>query len=274
MDKKIVDIGKLKGKVLLFGGAYSNLQALQALMNEARKNGIMPEQCISTGDLIGYCSQPEECIKLFRDWGARSIAGNVELQLKNDAEDCGCDFQSGSTCDNLSKIWYPYARSRLSTSSLDFIATLPNNITFQYAGRKVTVLHGSFNKVSEFIFKSTPWAIKQSEFELTQSDMIVAGHSGLPFVQQKADQLWLNSGVIGMPANDGKPWVWYVILNEEKEFEFAYHNLSYDHITASTLMLQHHLPKTYAETLITGYWDNMDILPDEEKALRGHEMTF
>ncbi|MEH6406960.1 MAG: metallophosphoesterase, partial [Leeuwenhoekiella sp.] len=58
MDKKIENIGQLSGKVLLFGGVYSNLQALEKLKNIAENLGILPENCLSTGDIVGYCAQP------------------------------------------------------------------------------------------------------------------------------------------------------------------------------------------------------------------------
>jgi len=49
MDKKIAHLGTLHGKVLVFGGVYSNLQALEALMAIAKNEGIAPENCICTG---------------------------------------------------------------------------------------------------------------------------------------------------------------------------------------------------------------------------------
>ena len=103
MDKKINDIGELSGKILVFGGVYSNLQALQSLKELAEDLDISPDNCICTGDIVGYCAQPEETIQFFRSWGAQTIAGNVEIQLANDEEDCGCDFREGSRCESGSR---------------------------------------------------------------------------------------------------------------------------------------------------------------------------
>lgn len=157
MDKKINDIGELSGKILVFGGVYSNLQALQSLQELAEDLDISPENCICTGDIVGYCSQPEETIQFFRSWGAQTIAGNVEIQLANDEEDCGCDFREGSRCDDFSKEWYPFAKMMLSKESVNRMKNIPEHIQFRYAGKKVFVVHGSFFNTSEFIFKSTSW---------------------------------------------------------------------------------------------------------------------
>ena len=38
--------------LLCFGGPYSNLQALQAMLAEARRLGIPPERMLCTGDVV------------------------------------------------------------------------------------------------------------------------------------------------------------------------------------------------------------------------------
>lgn len=275
MDKKIIQLGKLQGKLLLFGGVYSNLQALERLIEIAREERISPENCICTGDIVGYCAQPEETVTLFREWGARSISGNVEQQLFEGAEDCGCDFTEGSRCDGFSKLWYPYSQMKLSEDSIKWMGELPNHITFTYAGKQAMVVHGSYNTISEFIFESTPDAIKLENFKETQSDVIIAGHCGLPFHQNMEDCLWLNPGVIGMPANEGKTRVWYMVLDViAGEIAISHQYFEYDHAKANKLMIKNHLPEAYAETLLTGYWDNMEILPLAERKLQGIDFNF
>lgn len=275
MDKKIKNIGKLTGKVLLFGGVYSNLQALEAIAEVAKNENITPENCICTGDIIGYCAQPEETMRFFKDWNPRSIAGNVEIQLSENADDCGCDFTKGSRCDGFSQLWYPYAKSKLTHESIAFIKSLPEFIKFELANKKITVVHGSYFNTAEFIFKSTSWENKAPNFQATQSDVIIAGHCGLPFNDSQNELLWLNPGVIGMPANDGNPSVWYVILEEKNNLvTFEHKSLTYDYCLANKLMLENGLPNEYAKTILTGIWDNTEILPDTEAKLQGQKIHF
>jgi len=270
MDKKIKRLGTLTGKVLLYGGVYSNLQALEKIKSIAEEQGIAPENCICTGDIVGYCAQPEETVQLFKIWGTHSIAGNVEKQLSEGAEDCGCDFKEGSRCDGFSQLWYPYAQSKLSQNSLQTLADLPDHITFDYAGKKVMVVHGSYHHISEFIFKSTPWDIKESNFNSTKSDVIIAGHCGLPFHNEHNNTLWLNPGVVGMPANDGTTEVWYAMLDDTSgKLNFEHHTFAYNHKLTSQLMQNGLLPEEYARTIITGLWDNTEILPPVESGLQG-----
>lgn len=275
MDKKTEVASEFKGKMLLFGGAYSNLQALQQLVAVAEELDIPSKNCISTGDLVGYCAQPEETVQLFKKWGARGIAGNVEIQLREGSDGCGCDFAKGSRCDGFSQLWYPYAQSLLSQDSLDFMKTLPDYLTFEYGGRNVMVVHGSYSNVSEFVFKSTAWNKKEASFNQTNCDVIIAGHCGIPFYQERNEKLWINAGVIGMPANDGTPRVWYVILDAANgEFTFKHNPMDYDYKTASKLMHNGLLPESYAKTLTTGVWDNCEILPPVETGLQGYALNL
>ncbi len=263
------NLGKIQGGLLVFGGVYSNLQALKAIQATAVDMNIPPENIICTGDVVAYGAEPEACVQLVRDWGIHCIAGNVEIQLATGQNDCACDFVDGGRCDTLSKKWFPFAQSQMSDGSLAWMRTLPEFIRFEYAGRQVVVLHGSFHHTSEFIFASTDWQVKQQNFADARADVILAGHCGLPFSQEHNGKHWINAGVIGMPANDGTPRVWYLMLDDRDGFRFLHQPLIYDYKKASLLMVEKQLPGEYAKTLVTGIWDNCEILPEPETKLQG-----
>lgn len=264
-----------KNKILLFGGIYSNLQALQGIRKIAETKGFQADQIICNGDIVGYCAQPEECVQLIKEWGIHCILGNVELQLREGEADCGCDFEVGTNCDTFSRKWYPFAQKQMSQESINWMKTLTDFIEFQFANKKATVVHGSKSKVSQFIFKSTPWEIKEQQFQLADSDIIIGGHCGLPFKEEKEGKLWINPGVIGMPANDGTSKVWYAELSEQdNSIRVEHFSFEYDCQLASDLMIESGLPKEYAKTLLTGIWDNCEILPEVETLNQGKEIVI
>lgn len=274
-QKVIKDLGVINGRILFFGGVYSNLQSLQALKKWAEENNLLPQQIFCTGDILGYCAQPVECLELIRDWGIHAIAGNVEIQIRSGEEDCGCDFKSGGRCDLFSRNWYAYTLSKMNNETIEWLHTLPHHVQFVYGDKKLTIVHGSWFHTSEFIFKSTPWDIKQQNFDATGSDIIIGGHCGLPFADTQKDKLWINAGVIGMPANDGTDRVWFVTLDQdENTINYQFHSYNYDNKQASELMRKNGLPQSYADTLITGIWDNCEILPAEETAQQGKKLVF
>ncbi len=273
IKRNIKNIGKIKGKLLVFGGVYSNFQALEAIQKIASKLHLPPTQIICTGDIVAYCAEPEKCVQVIKSWGIHCIAGNVELQLRSGEIDCGCNFDESGRCNIFSRQWYPYAQHKISTSSIEWMQSLPEFIRFQYAGLKGFVLHGSIHQTAEFIFESTNWEKKQQNFQETSSQLILAGHCGLPFAQEKNGLYWLNAGVIGMPANDGTSRVWYMLLDDENGgLHFQKHSFYYNYKKAANLMLKNKLPVEYAQTLSTGIWDNCEILPQKETILQGQKI--
>lgn len=268
-------LGTLSGKILVFGGPYSNLQALTELQNIAERLGIPPQNIICTGDVVGYCAQPEESVQRVKEWGIHCISGNVEQNIVSGEDDCGCNYTEGGRCDLFSRTWFPYAVRALSADSVRWMADLPQHLHFSYARKSVAVVHGSFAGVSEFVFKSTPWSIKEKHFQSTATDVILAGHAGLPFADVQHERFWLNAGVIGMPANDGTSRVWYLLLDDaEGTFSYSFEFLTYDNVLTNKLMRENELPDAYAQTLLTGIWDNCEILPEAEKACQGVPLPF
>ena len=274
MEKVIKHIGELNGRVLLFGGVYSNLHALEALHAIAIDQSIEASNIICTGDIVAYCAYPAECVAFTQKWGIHTIAGNVELNLLDQSDDCGCNFDEGSRCDVFSKQWYPYAQSKMQKSHLDFLSTIPHHIQFAYNKKKVTVLHGTDENVSGYVFKSTSWSEKKKILDNVESDIVVAGHCGVPFIDKADDKIWINAGVIGMPANDGHTHTWYAILDIEDDIKVNYHKLNYAHQIASQAMKDIDLIPAYAKTLVSGLWDNCDVLPAHETAQQGKRIDL
>jgi len=270
---KVKNLGKISSNVLVFGGSYSNLQSLIKLKEISQSNH--PNNIICTGDTIAYCAQPEECVSEIRKWDINVISGNVEKQISNDADDCGCNFKNGTKCDDLSLKWYPYCKEKLSSDSVRWMKSLPDFISFEINGKNFLVVHGSFSNISEFKFKSTPWKMKEKEFLQTKVDVIIAGHCGIPFSDAKNGKIWINAGVIGMPANEGRPDVWYLTITpHEDSIEIQHNSYAYDYESTITLMEKNNLPKEYSETLRSGLWDNMDILPQKERDMKNKKLDF
>lgn len=259
--------------LLFFGGPYSNLEATEAIQDAAKQLSIQLEAIYCTGDVVGYCADPEETVNLIRAWGIHTIAGNVEIQLRDGLVDCGCNFEDGSRCDLFSRSWYPYAQSELSEESIAWMHTLPLTKTFEINGKRIAIIHGGYPDISEFIFESTPWETKQAYFDQFNADVIIAGHCGIPFSQEVDGKLWLNAGVIGLPANDGTQRTWYALLNTEN-WRVQFKSLTFDSAQTAEKMNANKLPSEYAHTLVTGIWDNCEILPEEETAIQGIRLAF
>lgn len=268
--QSILDLGDIGETVLLFGGTYGNLEATEALFAQARKLGIPGRRMIHTGDVVAYCADPSATVALVRQAGMAVVQGNCEESLGAGSADCGCGFDEGTVCDRLSAAWYEYCARELSGDDRRWMANLPARVEFRMNGAKVAVVHGAPSQINRFVFASHPLEDKRREFAITGSDVIVGGHSGLPFVQPVEGRLWLNAGAVGMPANDGTPRGWFALMRPQGEgIEVEIRALVYDHAGAAERMRAAGLPREYEQALRTGFWDNMDILPPAERARRG-----
>lgn len=261
---KIRDLGELVGPVLAFGGPCSNLQATRALIAEAARRGIAPGNCICTGDVVAYCADPAATVGLIRDFGCPVIAGNVERQLGAGAGSCGCGFDPGTACDRMSAAWYAHADAAIGPADREWMAELPDWITFSHAGRTHAVVHGGGSDVARFLWPVTTRVEFAREWDLIERaagpvDVVIAGHSGLPFIHEFSFGTWINAGVIGMPPHDGTPRTAFALLQAAGP---SLHRLDYDHDTAADAMVAEGLTQGYDAALRTGYWPSEEVLPE------------
>ena len=261
---KHLDLGVLDDTVLLFGGPYSNAQAMQALVAKAAVRGIAGGQMICTGDVVAYAGDPVETVAQIRALGCAVVAGNCEIQIAQGAPDCGCGFEEGTACDLLSVGWFDYATQQIDIADKSWMGDLPDVVTFTHFGKRYAVIHGGVDDVARFIWRTTPEAVLNAEWDALEQAIgtvnhIIAGHSGIPFQREMSRGRWINAGVIGMPAHDGHQETCFATLEKG---EVTFHPLAYDANRAAARMKAAGLPPDYAQSLLSGYWPSEDILPD------------
>ncbi|SFD77099.1 Calcineurin-like phosphoesterase superfamily domain-containing protein [Sulfitobacter brevis] len=259
------DLGERDGPVLVFGGPYSNLQALQAVLDVAAARGIGAGNLICTGDVVAYCGDPVQVVEAVRASGMTVVAGNCELQLAQGALDCGCGFDDGSACDLLSAGWFGFASAQVTQDQRDWMGQLPQIVTFSHQGKRYGVIHGGVTDVARFIWPSSPKAVFAEEWQAAEDvagplDAIIAGHCGVPFIRNTARGRWINAGVIGMPPHDGAQYTRFGVIDGA---DVLIHSLKYDAQAAVNSMENAGLVQGYHRALMTGYWPSEDVLPDD-----------
>lgn len=265
-------LGELDGTLLVFGGPYSNLAATQAMLQQADSLGIDARHTICTGDVVAYGAEAEQTSQLIIDSGIHVVLGNCEESLANDADDCGCGFDSGMTCSVLSQKWYRYANRQVSTHTRQWMRKLPRSIRFSFGGVRFRVIHGGVSRINRFIFSSTASSLKTQEIQQAGCDVVIGGHCGLPFGETLETGAWLNAGVIGLPANDGTTSGWYLLLQtSDTGIQCHWQRLDYEYQLSHQSMLTAGL-NDYADAVISGRWPSMDILPEQERQRQGQRI--
>ena len=261
-----VDLGELAGPILVFGGPYSNLAATQAIKDMAEQLEIPPHHVICTGDIAAYCAEPEETALLLQEWGIPVIQGNCEEMLGKDLSTCDCGFDQCGTCDHLTNSWYLYSLTHLSEISKAWMASLPNQIWFRLGGLQCLVVHAGIRENTRPLYPSASAKQLKQELKMTPADIVIAGHSGLPFCHKVNQQLWINAGAIGLPANDGTPDGWFALLTPTSDgLNTELRRLPYNADKTRQAMIRAGLTTGYHTAIASGLWPSLEQLPQKEK---------
>jgi len=175
----------------------------------------------------------------------------------------------------LSVEWYRHASEKISSADRRWMRSLHRSVRFDLNGRSVRIVHGGVKQINRFIFPSTPEPVKREELNLAGTDILIGGHCGLPFGQLIDHRACLNAGVIGLPANDGTRDGWYLLLTPERDrIRCSWRRLKYNAVQAHEGMRAAGLSEGYAETLLSGLWPSLDVLPPAEKKKQGERIQL
>jgi predicted phosphodiesterase len=246
------------------------------MLKVGKELGIPVERTIHTGDVVAYCAQPRETAELLRDSGIHCLMGNCEESIAQGSLDCGCGFPEDSACAAYSINWYAHVMDEYKGHDdlRTWMGQMPRRIEFSMCGRTFAVVHGSPAHISKFLWPSTSFEELRDDFNLLPQhiDGVISGHSGIPFVhclpgESGDDNLWLNAGVIGMPANDGTTRGWFAVMTPHgQDIEVSVRELRFDaKAAADAIYSRPSLNRGYADSLISGIWPSHDILPLKEQ---------
>ena len=265
-----LDIGPISGDLVLCGGIYSSLLALSALEQWLHEAGLADATIIHTGDVVAYHAEPNEAAERLRSLGWHAIKGNVEEQLAQGADDCGCGFEEGSLCDTLSGAWYAHAARSVRPDLKLWMDSLPDELTFSMGDFRARVTHATPSSLNRFIYPSASDCDITGELGLIDEDILICGHSGYPFSRIMNGRLWHNSGALAMPANDGTARGWFSILRlDGQDIVAEHHALHFDTAGAAHMIRAAGLPEAYARAMQTGVPPNASTLPEPMRRRQG-----
>jgi calcineurin-like phosphoesterase family protein len=256
------------GKVAVFGGVYSTRLAVLA---DAARRGAAAVYCL--GDLGGFGPEPEQVWPLLLAGGVRTIQGNYEQSLAAGREDCNCGYTDPRD-NHFAAISYAYTARHCSPAFKRWMGGLPARRRVLVGGRELLLVHGSPRRVNEFLFRSTsPDAFLEVLLDRHRCDALLCTHTGLHWHRRlPSGRDAVNVGAIGRPANDGRPEVWYALLEAREEIRAGAIDVDlvpvrYDHPAMAAEVRRAGLPEEFAETLLSGWWTTcLEVLPARERA--------
>ena len=121
-------------------------------------------------------------------------------------------------------------------------------------GYKVYLVHGSPDKpLTEYVYPATASDSRMHHFlDLTQADILILGHTHIPFGLSIGKRLIFNPGSVGQPR-DNDPRASYAILEiANDKVNVLIPRVSYDIENAATHIKDAGLPSILAERLFKG----------------------
>ena len=238
-------------KYAILGDIHSNLEALDVVLNDARKQGATHFICV--GDVVGYNANPAECLEKIRELGCATARGNHDHYCSN-TEPLD-DFQP------LAARVVDWTRKQLSAEQARFLRNLP--LVVKTDG--FTVVHSTLDMPERwgYVFDTLD---AESHFNYQHTAVCFYGHTHLPVVFEREHRVtrasyvrlhiargkryFINVGSVGQPR-DGDPRTAYVLFHPSK-CDVELRRLSYDVKTTQEKIRKAELPERLAHRLELG----------------------
>ena len=255
--------------IAICGGPYSNFAAVDAFL--AATADTPYRFCL--GDLGGFGPHPNRTLEQLRAAGVICLRGNYDHAVGHGLRDCGCGY-SDPHDQKFAQISYDYTFAHTSWTHRQWLQQLPELILLEWRNRRILLCHGSPDVVNEFVWETETKNTQIQDF-LTryQVDGICATHTGLPWMRTvNHDGFWFNVGVLGRPAHEGQPHVYYGCLHFSNTDTVPIPKLvplTYDVGAVTTAMRSEGLPQEFIDSLEQGIWTTCaEILPAAEKLVK------
>lgn len=238
-------------KFAILGDIHANLEALDAVMEDASAQGA--EQFVCIGDIVGYNANPHECVSRIRELNCPVVKGNHDEEASALTEIVGLNPLAHAALE--------WTRRHLTEDDKDWL----RNLRMTRQVRDFTVVHATLDT-------PTGWGYVMNRYDAAASfhyqftPVCFFGHThnprifvkGLSVSLESGDHIriapgkkyFINVGSVGQPR-DGDWRSAYAIYNHDSG-EIAIRRVPYDIATAQRKIREAGLPPQLAERLSAG----------------------
>lgn len=230
-------------KVLLISDVHSNLLALDAVLNKATCDDIL-----FTGDAVDYGPSPLEVYSRLKRIRAKRVVGN---------HDVAAAF--GLDCRSSPKMKEAAVRTReritfqkVPTKALRMLGRAEKTLDVAYDNLRVRAIHAApGDELYRYITKE-----EAADLEVKGADLLVLGHTHVPYEIKDGTRWIVNPGSVGMPK-DGDPRASYAVLDtSRREVQFDRAEYDVEHVVSKLKQLigdEEPIFEQLAKGLRTGY---------------------
>jgi len=231
-----------------FSDIHGNKHALEAVLADIARRGA--DRVVCLGDLVGYGAFPNEVIATIRQAGIPTIMGNYDDGVGYDRAQCGCAYTEPAerARGELSLRW---TQQEVTAENKAWLRGLPRELWLEQGGRKVLCVHGSPRRINEYLYADRPEESLRRMFSDLEAEVILCGHTHLPYHRRIGGVNLINVGSAGRPK-DGDPRAGYALVEVEDEARAEFPRVRYNVGAAAAAIEQAGLPREFATALLTG----------------------
>ena len=230
-------------KYAIFSDTHSNLPALEAVLSDIEKQGV--NKILHCGDLVGYGPFPNEVIDLIRNKGIAGVMGNYDDGVGFGRNECGCAY-TDRTQELLGHRSLEWTKTHITEENKKFLRSLPHELRFSQGAFEVLIVHGSPRKINEYLYEDRPLKTFNRLLETGRCNLLVCGHTHLPYHKVIGDKHIVNVGSLGKPK-DGDPRAAYTLLTLTEDLGVSFRRVAYDVERIAMAIEASELPCEYAE---------------------------
>jgi putative phosphoesterase len=187
-------------KILIISDVHGNAEALNALHESYDELWVL-------GDLVTYGPEPTEVVQHLRQHASLIVRGNHDHAVGHDVDPrCSPPFRA------MAEATRQLAMKTLPDHDKRFLRDLPLTASVERDGQRLFLCHAT---PSDPLFAYCPpdspaWSQESASVD---ADIILVGHTHLPFVKRFGTRTVVNPGSLGQPK-DGGPDASYAVWQD------------------------------------------------------------
>jgi putative phosphoesterase len=186
--------------VLVISDVHGNYHALDSVMREVKCDVML-----CCGDIVVDYPFPQQCIRTLRDCCAHICMGNNDDNVAYDKK--ASDFinqKYAHLAKDLDRNT-DLTKELINDDAKKYLSQLPRECRFILDGISFYMNHTVPHlPVHHYLDKNTPRSQLADYYQEVQADVIVTGHTHVPYVKNFADKILVNPGSVGQ-SRDGDP---------------------------------------------------------------------
>lgn len=236
-------------KIAVFGDIHGNIEALKTTYEVALSNNV--QQMYHLGDLGGYAPFVNEVVDFLVAHGIPGVQGNYDYNVAHQSEHCGCKYEDPLQADLADKS-FSWTKQHALYRSVEYMRRLPMNISLSIEGRKVLLFHAAPHKNSLYWYEDRSDKFFIQMLKKTNADILVYGHTHVPYRKEIAGKVFINAGSVGKPK-DGDPRACLTILEiTHNSVQHEFLKVPYGVEKVASAIRSSGLPSELADKLLLG----------------------